>query len=290
MTPLDLLLDKHWQQYRLLTLLQGDSHPCKPMMLKALQNNGPKQTGTGLHGIADLLNHLLNDSLRLEDCRDIDRSIELPPPPIIRVGKESQADRHGLWLPTLNTSTILLYMNGSKAKNGTMSSVWHCVKITKQGRETMFERACQLGPKAHIEDGEIHAIEEGLSRLGETKEKDISLCFDNQNARKALAGRPTAGREDVRGFLEDVKILQQGGCSVRGKWTPSHQNIEGNEQPDSLANIGSSLPLCPWARTTLSWLCSTPYHTMIEQWHERSPGQHKPKTKPFGATSGLHSD
>lgn len=44
----------------------------------------------------------------------------------------------------------------------------------------------------------------------------IWLCVDNQNALKALAGRPTKSREHLRKCLKAMKILQQAGCKVRG--------------------------------------------------------------------------
>lgn len=40
--------------------------------------------------------------------------------------------------------------------------------------------------------------------------------------------------------LKDLKILQQEGCEIQGKWTPSHQTIFGNEQADTFAKEGLS--------------------------------------------------
>lgn len=42
-----------------------------------------------------------------------------------------------------------------------------------------------------------------------------------------MAGGLTAGRQYIKACLEDVKILQQGGCRVKGKWTPFHKGILG---------------------------------------------------------------
>lgn len=130
-------------------------------------------------------------------------------------------------------------------------------------------------------------MQEGLARLRDTKNREIWLYADNQNALRALSGDPTTAREYVGGFLEDVKILQQGDCEVKGKWTPSHQDIQGNKQADTLAKNGLTLSLCSKARTTLSWLRSRPYHNMIKRWHACHPGHYKPKNKTFPSTSSL---
>lgn len=83
-----------------------------------------------------------------------------------------------------------------------------------------------------------------------------------------------------------MKILQQAGCEIMGKWTPSHQNIFGNKHADKLAKAESKKPACTWSRTTLSWLRAHAYHTMIDKWKTEHPGV-KPRPKPFQGTSKL---
>lgn len=76
-----------------------------------------------------------------------------------------------------------------------------------------------------------------INTLG-TANRIVWVYTDNQNALRAMAGGPTVGREYVKEFLEDVKALQERGRKVRGKWTPSHQGISGNEHADHRANLG----------------------------------------------------
>lgn len=117
----------------------------------------------------------------------------------------------------------------------------------------MREGHCQIGCETDIKEGEIHALQEGLTLLPtrNTTNTQIVLYVDNQIALQALAGGPTVGREYIKGCLEEEKILQRNSCRIRGKWTPSHMRIIGNQGVDTLAKDGSKDNLCPWSRTTL---------------------------------------
>lgn len=112
---------------------------------------------------------------------------------------------------------ILLYTDGSKKDDGTMSSAWQIVKGPKD--TILFDRHCQTGKNADIEDTEIPAIQEGLHQLakGNTSNVDIVQCVENSNPLLALECGPTEGCEYVQAILEDMKVLQQQGCMMRGK-------------------------------------------------------------------------
>lgn len=81
----------------------------------------------------------------------------------------------------------------------------------------MFQGHCQLVERSNIEDGEIHAIQEGLRTLihHKTEHKVIWLSVDNQNALQALVRGPRVGREYVTAYLEDVKIMQHTGREIK---------------------------------------------------------------------------
>lgn len=96
------------------------------------------------------------------------------------------------------------------------------------GYATLSEGYCMIGQKAEIEDGEIHAIQEGLAALASmvpemTRSGMIYLYVDNQNALRGPSGGPTSCREFVRKCLEEGEILRQRGCKIQGKWTPTNQ-------------------------------------------------------------------
>lgn len=185
-------------------------------------------------------------------------------PIISKEDKETEASIHKVWAASLPQGTTLLFTDGSKSSNGDTASAWHCTGREESRPAMLFKGACHIGNKANIKDTEIHAIQEGLHELTK-KFKDagqIYLCVDNQNALIALSGGPTGGREYVRECLEEAHILWQRGCRVTGKWTPSHQNIIGNERADTLAKNGILVETCYWTRTILRWAKYQPRHIM----------------------------
>lgn len=84
----------------------------------------------------------------------------------------------------------------------------------------------------------------------------IYVCIDNLNALKALAGGPTNSREHLSRCPEEAEDMRLKGCRILGKWTPSHQGIEGNKIADTLAKEGLSSSSCGLTRTTLGWIKS----------------------------------
>lgn len=162
------------------------------------------------------------------------RRTPLPPPAIGTGPKAKEAKEHNRWVQSLPPETVLLYTDGSKSADGTTSSAWRAVTTTGDRRPpaTLFEGKCQIGNKADIEDGEVHAIQEALHHRNQQAHIVpglINLCIDNQNTVRALAGGLTAGREYVEKCLKEAEILHSKGCRVQGKWTPSNQGIVGNE-------------------------------------------------------------
>lgn len=166
----------------------------------------------------------------------------------------------------MGPKAILLYTDGSKTDSGTTASAWLYVHATNCNTP-IFQRSCQIEARGNIEDGEIHAIQEWLGRLNkmETKDKEILLCVDNQNDLRSLSGRPTGNREYIKECLKEARILQLNSRKITGKWTTSHQNIDGNDQADMLAKRGTRQNPCKWTRTTISWLQPRPYDNMISQ-------------------------
>lgn len=95
------------------------------------------------------------------------------------------------------------------------------------------------------------------------------------------------GREYVKEFLEDVKILQVTSCQLKGKWTQSQINFTGNAQAHTLARKNTNEQICAWGKITVNWLRAQPHYRIIEHWQAMSHVEHKPARRPFPATTGL---
>lgn len=213
----------------------------------------------------------------------------LAQPIIATTPKEEEAILHKYWVLSLPPGTILLYRDGSKTPGGITGSAWYCISMDHPHlRPTvLFEGQCQIGDREDIEDGEIHAIQEGLTRLNTTTlgtASRVYICADNQNALRALAGGPTAGREYIVKCLGEAEVLHQKGYRIQGKCTPSHQKIAGNEKTDTLAKAGCNEPSCKWARTTLTWLRARPKPHLIEQWQTEHALRAPARLTAFAAT------
>lgn len=78
MTMVDLLLDQVRQQYGVLTHPQ-DNHQFKGPVVQAI-NNKLVQTGTGFQPIADLLDPIIDNPLRVENYNEVDQCNSLPHP------------------------------------------------------------------------------------------------------------------------------------------------------------------------------------------------------------------
>lgn len=87
--------------------------------------------------------------------------------------------------------------------------------------------------------------------------------------------------------MEDMKILRQKGCKIKGKWTPSHPGILGNEQAETLTKEGTKDPPCQSTRTTVTWLRARPQHQCMEKWQNNYGLSKKPSRKPFAATASI---
>ncbi|KAL0630690.1 hypothetical protein Q9L58_010459 [Maublancomyces gigas] len=189
---LESLLDRNSRKYGIKILLAEDDHPCKETLLwyMTAQSNGASKTG--LQRIADLLKDIFANSW-MEDTTHHHCEF-LAQPHISAQGKAQEGSDHRIWVNTIPTGTIVLYTDGSKAEDGTTSSAWHCIQI-EDGHTLLFQGQCQIGHEADIEDGEIHAIQEGLHELRrrQTDPTQTYLCVDNQNALRSLSGGPTSG-------------------------------------------------------------------------------------------------
>lgn len=187
--PLRRSQDQNSCWYSMRVLLAPVDRPGQQKLIVLLHTLEPKNKSmVGIKRIAVLLQDIFTTPNQMEDpSRHYLPCMTLPD--ITSSSKVKVGAAHMRWLQWLESGTILLYPDGSKANNGVTASVWHCGSKRQQGPTLLWlERKCQLGNQADIEDGEIHGIQEGLKRLFPLingKECNF-LCADNQNALCAL--------------------------------------------------------------------------------------------------------
>lgn len=235
--PMNLYLDNRSRSYGIRVLLAANSHPCKNALIAEMHKPQPDLNWCRLSRIAKLRREIIPYG-RLEDPTHQGHQT-LPPAIISPEDKKEEGTAHQEWLKNLAPGIAVLYTDGFRADNGTTASAWHCLLTTNKQPTELFEECCNIGDEADVEDGEIHGIQEGIHNLKHLRPSEIPkviyLCVDNYSALKALSGGPMSSRYNLRKCLEDMEILQQAGCRIQGKWTPSHQNILGNERADTLA-------------------------------------------------------
>lgn len=165
----------------------------RPASIPRIKNAGPERarTETYRHKVQDIF----GDS-RIQDPTHHQLK-PLLAPIISNSAKETEGREHTKWVHSLPDVTILRYTDRSKTEEGTTSSTWDCVVRENMESRLPFEGQCQIGNKADNEDGETHAIQEGLYNIRRRFQEPMSIfvCVDNQNAVRSLSGGTTNRRE-----------------------------------------------------------------------------------------------
>lgn len=173
---------------------------------------------------------------------------------------------HRIRIPTL-TRCLLVYADGSKSLNGTVSSGWAIFDPSVSLTTPITIGGCSIGSHAEVIDGETHAIQETLSAISPDLSHDtIYLFVDNQMCLNSLTGGPTYSQQYLQQTLLTIQQIQRSGRRVIAVWTPSHVGIKGHDLADAAAQSASDLPTCPWARVTLAWLRNAPRNFLLSQW------------------------
>ena len=97
------------------------------------------------------------------------------------------------------------------------------------------------------------------------------ICIDNQAAIDTLHFNKD-NHEYAWHVLESIAQLRSLGWTVSTVWCPSHCGIFGNERADTLAKMGTSLPVpCQHAITTKVWLQTEARAQLLQRWKQELP-------------------
>ncbi|KAJ3498163.1 hypothetical protein NLG97_g1340 [Lecanicillium saksenae] len=163
--------------------------------------------------------------------------------------KEDSAAEFRRWLRTIPPSTLVVYSDGSLSESG---SAGYGYSVHRQNC-SIARGSGRLGP-AEVFDAEATGALEGLKaavKLPEAEAQEIVVCLDNLAAASCLRGTASDSSQAI--FLE-FQALALAHAATQVRWIPGHTDIPGNEEADTLAKAGSSLPAPLEAAPTLAFL------------------------------------
>ncbi|KAL0630760.1 hypothetical protein Q9L58_010392, partial [Maublancomyces gigas] len=123
---LEFRLDRNSRKYGIMIILAEDDHPGKEALLQFMSKQEHGSNKTGLRRIARLLKDIFKNSRMKETTNH--HCEYLRQPQIATPSKEWEGEHHRTWAKTLPSGTIVLYMDGSKADDGTTWSTWHYIQ------------------------------------------------------------------------------------------------------------------------------------------------------------------
>jgi len=205
----------------------------------------------GLHRLHDLSKHLIVG--KLEDHTTTSTTDGIPKITSPNPDKTtSPQELHGKWICSLFDHTIVIYTDGSKLDSGATGCGWVIYNVGNQQLFRVKEGSCHLGSRAEVYDAELHAVQEATTALLTTTipRSTAFICIDNQAAIDTLKFNKD-NHEYAQCILKCIGQLRLLGWIVSTVWCPSHCGIMGNEHADTLAKIGTSLPVpCRHTLTT----------------------------------------
>jgi ribonuclease HI len=262
--PLNIYLDYYSTKFaiRLLFLPAGHSLAGIPATPNC-PTSAPRTSQ--LH---DLIKHLATGKVENRAILPIIFSLQSAPP-VYTTKNEQSHIYHQEWISSLPIGTLLLYTDGSKLDSEQVGCGATTYEITDHGPQYLQSHYYNLRTQCEVFNVELHAIYEGLCLVPTsptTPNTAIYICIDNQAAIQMLANNQH-NHQYARETLATAEILTNNGWNLSTLWTPSHTNIPGNEDADTLAKTSIQLLLtCSSTITSATWLSTQAQQQFLNKW------------------------
>jgi ribonuclease HI len=154
---------------------------------------------------------------------------------------------------------------------GQVCSRFAYYQVSKGKTIKLSPHHCYLGDKVEVYDAELHACFETLSQINihhpNLTKVHIILCIDNTATIETLSS-DTHSHQYARQTIEEMNTLSAGGLKINTTWTPSHVNIQGNEDADTEAKRGATHTnvRCQHAVTTKTWMLAESKRQFLLAW------------------------
>lgn len=108
----------------------------------------------------------------------------------------------------------------------------------------LFSRSAPVGSYMSNYDAEIAAIDLALTELTDHKDSfsKAVILVDSSSAIQGVTGNQSKESPTISRIRSNIRTLFSWNKVIVFQWVPSHVGIEGNENADALAKIGTDLP------------------------------------------------